>query len=341
MRRISSLPVAEFCPKADSFGVEVESVNALRSTCFHKFAETGEWPEETKKLPDVDFQEIQRWKIPGRLNLEVDGKAVSLLYKDSVKEIRIAVDEDFNYVDVPSDIPIAEVQSKFPNVLCMGHLDMAWDIPELDLVVVSDIKSSIFAVKARTKSLQLHGYGIGFAKRMGRSRYTVDIWDACDGLHYTDNTTIQLDSFDCEEYKGRIRAASKNREGDFVRGSHCSGCWKRDMCPAHLVDVGEENKFSKVLSGKATEADIRQALIDVKTMRDLSDKVKDACESWADRHGPIRSEDGLKEWRPGLRSGRQTLDQKAVAKALGVNDLDKYMSKGNDYQVYDWRNVKK
>jgi hypothetical protein len=342
MRRISSLPTAEFCPKADSFGEDIESTNALRSTVFHKYAETGTWPEDIKRLPDSDVEEIKKWKVPEWLKVKDGDNEIKVHYRDAQKEVRVALDEDFNYIDVPSDVPINEVASKYPGVMSMGHLDMAWDIPSLDLVIVSDIKSSVFAVKARTKSLQLHGYGIGFARKLGRSRYIVDIWDACDGLHYLDNEIIKLDSFECEEYKGRIREASKNRDGGFVRGSHCSGCWKRDSCPAHIVDVQEtDNRFAKVLSGKCSEADVREALIAAKGLQSLYAKVKDACESWAVRHGPVRSEDGLKCWRPALRSGKKSLDQAAVAEALGKEDLKEFMVEGNPFQVFDWVNVKK
>lgn len=337
MRRISSLPVSEFCSRSDSFGDEIESTNALRSTVFHKYCETGVWPEGIRSLPPNDVEEIQKWKRPGPLNYTVDGKKLTFEYSTAVKEVRVSLDNDFNFVELPEGILPHDIADKFPNVLCSGTLDIAWDLPELDMVVVSDIKSSVFAVKARCKSLQLHGYGFGYAKHMGRSRYVVDIWDASDGKHYTDDSIVSLDSFEAEEYKGRIIEASKHREGGFVKGSHCSGCWKRDACPAHLVDV-PDSKFANIFNGKASEADIREALIAAKSLKDKYEKVKDACESWVQRHGPVRSEDGQKEWTVALRSGRKSLDTKAVAVKLGESNLDGYMKVGEPYQVYDWRN---
>lgn len=340
MRRISSLPVAEFCSRSDSFGDEVESTNALRSTVFHKYCETGVWPEQIRNLPDNDVAEIKRWKRPAPLAFRENGRVITLDYSAAVKEVRVSLDSDFNFVETPEGILPHEISDKFPNVLCSGTLDIGWDLPQLDLVVISDIKSSVFAVKSRCKSLQLHGYGIGFARKMARSRYLVDIWDANEGRHYTDDSIVSLDSFECEEYKGRIREASKHREGGFVKGSHCSGCWKRDACPAHLVDV-PDSKFAKLYNGTSTEVDIREALVAAKAMKDQYEKIKDLCESWVQRHGPVRSEDGLKQWTVALRSGKKSLDTSAVAKALGKENLEDYMKSGQPYEIFDWRNVPK
>lgn len=339
MRRISSLPVSEFCDAADTIGVQVETTNALRSTIFHKYAETGVWDEAIKKLPDSDVEEIQKWKVPTPLHCFDGDKKLKLDYKDAVKEVRVSLDSDFNFVELPEGIKPDEISSKFPNVLCSGTLDIGWHLPELDLVVVSDIKSSIFAVKARCKSLQLHGYGIGYAQRVGAKRYLVGVWDASDGRHYIDDTIIQLDSFECEEYKGRIKAASVSRGGGLVKGTHCSGCWKRDACPAHLVDVAD-SEFASLFNGTATEADIRKALIAAKGLKDKYEKVKDICESWVQRHGPVRSEDGLKVWKPMLRAGRKSLDTKAVCAKLELDNLDDFQKAGQPFAVYDWVNRK-
>jgi len=339
MRRISSLPVAEYCSRSDSFGDEIESTNALRSTVFHSYAETGVWPELINSLPDTDVEEIKRWKRPTPLTVNVDGKKITLDYSAAVKEVRVSMDSDFNFVEVAKGTLPGDIQRLYPNVLLSGTLDIGWDLPELDLVVVSDIKSSVFAVKARCKSLQLHGYGLGFAKFLGRKRYLVGIWDASEGRHYIDDQVICLDSFEAEEYKGRIKQASQHRDGGFVKGTHCSGCWKRDACPAHLVDV-PDSKFASIFSGTAKEADIREALVAVKQLEDTAQRVKDACKSWVERKGPIRSEDGLKEWYCAQRPGKKALDQDAVAAKLGVDDLKEFMKPGQPYSVFDWRNRK-
>lgn len=339
MRRISALPVSEFCSKSDEIGIDIETTNAMRSTIFHRYAETGVWDEMIKRLPETDVEEIKKWKVPTPLHCFDGDKKLKLDYKDAVKEVRVSVDSDFNYIELPEGIKPGDISSQFPNVLCSGTLDIGWDVEELDLVVVSDIKSSIFAVKARCKSLQLHGYGIGFAKKQKRSRYLVGVWDASDGRHYIDDSVVSLDSFECEEYKGRIRSASVATGVGFVKGTHCSGCWKRDACPAHLVDV-PDSEFAPIFTGKATEADIRRALIAAKGLKDKYEKVKDACESWVQRHGPVRSEDGLKQWEPRMRAGKKSLDTKAVAAKLGEEDLSGYMKSGQEYQIFDWFNRK-
>lgn len=338
MRRISSLPVSEYCGKADEIGKDVETTNAKRSTIFHAYCESGEWPEAIKELPKEDVEEINKWKVPRPLVITVEGKEIRLSYKNAIKEIRVAVDKDFNYIEVPHDLPLSEVQGKFPSILCIGHLDMAWHVPEHDLVVINDIKSSIFAVKARCKSLQLHGYGIAFAQMHKAKKYLTAIWDACDGKHYVDDKIVELDSFECEEYKERIRAASTTKTDSFVVGSHCGGCWKRQSCPAHMVDVPKDHKYYKLLSGDATEADVRQGLIDARQLADTADKLKRAAQDWVKQHGPIRSEDGTKEWTVAMRNGRKSLDKSLIEKEFG--NLDRFMSEGNPFEVFDWRNVR-
>jgi hypothetical protein len=339
MKRISSLPVAEYCAMSDKIGIDVASVNAARSTCFHSYAETGRWPESVNNLPEQDFAEIQRWKRPTVLIHKDAETVVRLDYKDAIKEIVVALDKDFNFVEVDPTVPQKDIESRYPNAITVGHLDMAWDLPSLDLVVVEDIKSSIFAVKSREKSLQLHAYGIAFAKKMGRSRYKVGIWDANDGKHFI-GEVISLESWECEEYKERIRTACNNNGSEHTTGTHCGGCWKRDNCSAHLVDVGSENQFAKVLGPNPKEEDIRQAMVAAKGLETLSKKVMDICKSWSERHGGIRSEDGLKIFKPVLRSGKTSLDKDAIMVELGLESLEKFEKRGNEFQVFDWLNVK-
>jgi hypothetical protein len=341
MKRISSLPVAEYCAMSDKIGVDVASVNAVRSTCFHSFAETGRWPESVNNLPEQDFAEIQRWKVPTVLVHKEQGDVFpyKLHYKDAIKEIVVALDKDFNFVEVDPAVHQKDIESRYPNAITVGHLDMAWDLPSLDLVVVEDIKSSIFAVKSREKSLQLHAYGIAFAKKMGRSRYKVGIWDATDGKHFM-GEAVSLDSWECEEYKERIRTACNNVGDQFTTGTHCGGCWKREICPSHIVKLPDDSQFAKVFGPNPTVEDIRQALVDVNKAKTILKKVTDIAEGWADRHGGIPSEDGSKIFKARLRSGRTSLDKGAIMSELGLNSLDKFEKQGNDYAAYDWYNAK-
>ncbi len=340
MIRISSLPIQEFCPMSNKIGQDQESVNAKRSTCFHSFCETGVWPEQVKTLPESDFDEIKKWKPPISMRISIGDAKITLKYEDSLKEVRVAVDKDFNYIEVPSDVPQKDIAIKHPDAMIVGTCDMVWYIPEFNLVVVNDIKSSIFAVKARTKSLQLHGYGISFARKMGATRYLVALYDASEGRHYIDDSPVDLDSWECEEYKGRITAACANQGESYVKGTHCGGCWKRDICPAHLVELPGESEFAKILGPSPTEADVRQAMVALKGRDTLNKKVDGIIKDWVQRHGPVRSEDGKKVYKAILRNGRSSLDQKAVQEALGVDNLDKYMKQGNDFIVYDWLNNK-
>jgi hypothetical protein len=339
VKRISSLPVAEYCAMSDKIGVDVASVNAARSTCFHSYCETGRWPEEVNNLPEQDFAEIQRWKVPTVLVHKEGETLYRLEYKDSVKETRVSLDKDFEFVETREDIKPHEIADEYPNVMCSGTADMAWHIPAINLVVVEDIKSSVFAVKAREKSLQLHAYGIAFAKKLGAKYYKVGIWDATDGKHYM-GSVIDVDSWECEEYKERIRVASNNNGDSFTTGTHCGGCWKRDICPSHLVKLNDESAFAKVFGPNPTAEDVRTAMIAVKENESINKKVMDIAKSWADRHGGIPSEDGTKLFKARLRSGKKSLNTELVREQLGLDSLEKFMKQGEEYPAYDWYSQK-
>jgi len=336
MRRMSSLPTLENCGMSDQLGVGIETSNSFRSTCFHSYCENGEWPKEVKRLSEQDFSEIRRWKKP--TDFVYKNPALRLKYSEADKERILALDNDFAFLDLDSKLTQEELQ-KIPNLMTAGHLDMAWDVPEHDLIVISDIKSSVFAVKDRCESLQLHAYGLAYSLLKGRSKYITGIWDASDGKHYYGNIT-ETNTFDFEAIKERIRNACNNNSDKYTKGTHCGGCWKRDSCPAHLVDMGDENRFSKLFNGTATEADIREALVAAKGLGELANKVSEHCKDWVKRHGPVRSEDGCKSWQARLRSGRKSLNQEQVMADLGVDSLEKYMKQGEEYLVYDWLLVK-
>lgn len=334
MKRMSSLPVLEFCGMSDQLGKNIETSNAFRSTCFHSYCENGFWPEEIKYLSEQDLTEIRRWKKPTTFFYSQNGVHVRKEYEDADKEKILGLDRDFNFLALDSKLTQEELQT-IPELMTAGHLDMAWDIPDQDLVVISDIKSSIFAVKDRCESLQLHVYGLAYSLLKGRSKYLTSIWDASDGKYYYGNV-VETGSFDFESIKERIRTACENNSEKYTRGSHCGSCWKRDSCPAHLVDVGPDNRFAAIFNGTATERDYREALVAVKGLGELANKVTEACKSWAERHGGIRSEDGCKVYKPMLRKGRASLDNEAIMKALKVDSLDKFQKRGDDYRVFDW-----
>lgn len=336
MRRISSLPTAEYCPKVDKIGLDVETTQSARSTIFHAYCDTGKWPEDLRTLPEADIEEISKWKIPMPFVYKQGDVTHALQYKNAIRESRVALDSDFDPVDIPRDIPQADIERLFPRTMICGHLDMAWVVG--DLVIVCDIKSSIFAVKDRCESLQLHGYGLALAVILKKPRYLTAIWDATEGRYHANDRAIEVDSFEASDIRDRIRVAASERDGGFRTGVHCGGCWKRSHCPAHLVDV-PEGEFKAILSGEAMEKDVREALVKLKQIADLQKRVDAACKTWVEQHGPVRSEDGKKVYKCQLRSGKDSLDKEAVARALGVENLDGFTRQGKDYPVFDWRNA--
>jgi len=338
MRRISSLPTAEFCPRVDKIGQDVETTQSARSTIFHAYCETGKWSSDLWTLPEKDREEIQKWRVPMPFTYRVGDVAHMLQYKNAVKEMRVAVDKNFKAVAVPAAVPQAEIAERYPEVMICGHLDMAWLLPEHDLVIVCDIKSSIFAVKEGNASLQLQGYGLAACAVTGLGRYVTAIWDAADGRYHVAGQAIEVDGFEAADIKDRIRVAAAERDGNFRTGTHCSHCWKRTHCPAHLADV-PEGEFKALLSGQATEADVRAALVGKKRLEDLHKRVDEACKAWAQQHGPVRSEDGTKWWRCELRTRKGGLDHDAICRALGEPNLDKFYKPPSESTHHDWRKI--
>lgn len=318
----------------DKIGQDVESTQSARSTVFHAYCDTGKWPEEVKHLPEADREEIGQWRVPMPFVYKTGDVTHALQYPNAYRETRVALDWNFAPVIIDKGVAQADIATAHPEVMVVGHLDMAWVVG--DLVIVCDIKSSIFAVKERCDSLQLHGYGLALAVLLGKSRYLTSIWDASDGKYYVAGHAIELDSFECEDIKDRIRNAATERDGGFRTGTHCSGCWKRSNCPAHLVDV-PEGEFKALLSGQATHKDVREALVKLKQMGDLANRVGQAAKDWVVQHGPVPSEDGKKHYRCEMRGGKAALDKTAVQRALGVSTLDEYMKPGKDFPVFDWR----
>jgi hypothetical protein len=196
----------------------------------------------------------------------------------------------------------------------------------------------VFAVRSRTESLQLHAYGIGYALEKGAERYVVGIWDASQGMHYFGDV-VELDSFEYEEYCTRIERASTNESENFIKGSHCSQCWVRSNCPAHLDGTPEQEAY-KALRPGAKESEVRLALVEAKRLEDQSEKLKDAVKAWINLHGHIKSEDGSQQYGPILSGGRKSLDKEAVKRALGVKDLSKFQKKGKDISSFRWVNRK-
>ncbi len=297
MRRISSLPTAEHCPKVDKIGQEVETTASARSTVFHEYCDTGKWNADFVTLPESDQEEILKWKVPMPFVYTVNGVTHALQYKNAKREMRVAVDKNFKAVEVLT-----------------------------------------FAVKDGNKSLQLHGYGLAACAATGLGRYLTAIWDASDGRYHVASSAVEVDGFEAADIMTRIRIASTERDGNFRTGTHCAHCWKRSHCPAHLIDV-PESEFKAILSGDCLEKDVREALIKVKQMEDLRKRVDGACKMWVQNHGPVRSEDGKKWWRCELRKRPGGLDQEAVCRALGEENLDKYKKPAGESAHHDWRNI--
>lgn len=336
MIRISSFPSSEFCAASRSVGKDVEDMNALRSTVFHERCATGKWPVTLSRLPEEDSREIQRWHVPDIFQSSTLGR--SLQYADAEKETRVSLGNSLEYAETPVGVTQEEL-ADMPHVAASGTLDFCWDLPEHDLVVMGDIKSSIYAVSDGPDSLQLHGYGYAKCKQLGRSKYLPVIWDASAGKWHESSSTVDRGSLKWLDVEQRIISTIQNTGDKFTTGSHCRGCWKRQRCPAHLVDLPAENRFARLFSSECSYADVRKALVDARAMVDLADKAMNACKDWVRQNGPVPNEDGTKLYQIGMRAGRKSLDVERLLEASGFDRKD-FEKQGPPMEYFDWRKAR-
>src|SRR6185369_1939484 len=128
-----------------------------------------------------------------------------------------------------------------PNLLTAGTGDCGW--PETDAAAVVDWKSgarAAFNVPAPRENLQLAAYGLGLADRWSKPKMKLGIYLAREGKWLWD--TLHLDSAEGTALWERTRAAALRDPAEAVVGPHCTECYVRLKCPAHLlpvIDLGE------------------------------------------------------------------------------------------------------
>lgn len=325
MSRISALPVLRYCTGSalvDKQVEELEFSRTLRGTVFHKYCETGEWPEEYKLLSKQDQDEISEWKVP---HSYIHGVLGELTYASAVKEYRV------KFRHGPGE-----------DEYIPGTLDMFWIVEHNGrrYAVVVDIKSNIRAVSDGLDSLQLHGYGHALLHEFKElDGYTQGIYSASDGTWHLPGTPIVRDEWEQMEIESAICSAIRQPFSGYHIGTHCSGCWKRTRCPAFLIETHEAPTFEKVIAGSATPEEARAALIMAERMKASLETIKGSLQDWVTQHGPIPSEDGKKSWRPHQMPGRMGIDKKKLALALDMAGMEEseIMTSGSSFQVFSWK----
>lgn len=329
MLRISSLPIAERCPASTSvpsFG----TINSARGTAFHERCEVGAWGPKFRALSDSDKEEISKWEPPSPLM--IGGK--EFLYSKAQKEVRVSLGWDGEYLDL-SALAQEEIELR-QDVSLSGTADMLWVAD--GVIVVGDIKSSIYAASDGADSLQLLGYGLCAAKKHGAACIIPAIWDASDGRWYVGKHLSGGDLFDLEVRCLDVAAKVSHGSAELVTGVHCRGCWRRRLCPAHRLPESGNVSIDRLLSNASepTASEVRSALTEAKKLHDISSEVELAAKAWAIRHGGLLSEDGGKVWKASLVKGRRSLDVEALLEASGL-ERGKFETNGKDYERWEWK----
>jgi len=198
-----------------------------------------------------------------------------------------------------------------PHILSAGTGDCGW--PDGDAAAVVDWKSgarAAFNVPRPGDNLQLALYGLGLADRWSKPKMKLGIYLAREGKWLWD--TLHLDSAEGTALWERTRAAALRDPEEAVIGPHCTDCYVRLKCPAHLLpvlDLGErENVLAPLTAGTpgglVEPARLVRLINACKAMEDLSKAGKDWLKAYVKKHGPIVS-DG-KQWGPIEERGRET-----------------------------------
>lgn len=309
--RPSRLPQAEHCGLAaghESSSTNAAALlgNAFHAAVAHHYRPTDEAfraehavasgrisPEEREQVAEMLGRLTAQWTPPDGAEFEVP----------------VAIDR--HGLSVPTDDL---------GLLTAGTVDCAW--PDGDAAVVVDWKSGARAewnVPIPRENLQLAAYGLALADRMSKPKMRLGIYLAREGKWLWD--TLHLDSVEATALWERTRAAALRDPTEAVIGPHCTECYVRMKCPAHLlpvIDIGERENVLAPLSAGADDALVEpQRLLRLinacKAMEDLADAGKDWLKAYVRRNGPIVV-DG-QQWGPVEVKARESTSVKSLKEA--------------------------
>jgi hypothetical protein len=319
VNRMSALDVSRYCPAAGRLSEQYGAgVAAAVGRAFHaRIAKDPTWEDMVARLPDAQRSEVLAlYAPPDVLSIPVGYGTVNVPMADAEHELEVTI-------DVGDLVPVQ----------CVGHLDLAWHVD--DLAVVVDLKRTRWACPEGPASLQLQAYGLAYALRHECSLYVPAIWDCTEGELLPGKVTkVEEGPF------GAIESAALNTEGEAVTGDHCRHCYARMHCPEYILPGA---LATTTLGPAATGAiqsneDALRCLRVKESMDDLSKVVEKNLKVWCERNGGIVDEKAGKVWRPTTTNGRLGFSKEAAI-ADGV-DVDKYMVRGKAFDTYRWTKLK-
>lgn len=318
------LPFSEFCGLVGRLSPQYGAArSAAMGSAFHakcsNAEDLGTW---LAKLTPDERGEIAEWNPVADWTLE-DGHV--LRYEDGEREFEVAIRKDGT-----------ACKADDPDVLTVGHLDVAWVYG--DTAYVKDIKRSAYTVTDGAATLQLLAYGWAYAAARGARYFVPAIWGAVEGERLV-GPRIDLDDFATAGLWSRIEHAATNR-GEASRGGHCMGCYCRTHCPEHMLPAVAAAGNLAAFAEQGPPLDAKAALEGLllsKGLEDLATLLKDGARAWATQHG-LRDPGNGKQYRPVRSKGKQGLISVAeLRKKLGPK-ADELIKQGNPYDTWRWTN---
>lgn len=323
--RMSSLPIAQFCPKSPGLSQVGSGRAAAVSSAVHAlWAGDDRAPSMLARLTDEEQAEIGNWTRPTDV---VVGTQV-LRYADAVKEIEVAIDARGEYVSAGS-----------PYALSVGHIDFVWILTLADgrrIAYVADLKRSEWTTLDGPRSLQLVAYGIAIASRELCDAFVCGIWSLSDSS-WEWGDMIECDSERFRQLSQRVVAAALNTAGDYGMGNHCTGCYGRLRCPAYLLPPSQAvSELSPFAEGGVpiTGENAAYVLLLAKRAADTADAAIDAVKAAAKQGLKVLDNERGMQYRAVACKGKMGLDKEELQKLLGDTAIP--MKRGAGYDQYRW-----
>lgn len=327
MIRSSALPEGELCGQVRVLNQQFPRTyrNTIIGSAFHAIA--GDQPDAVARLelltPD-EAHELSTWKRPD--DIELGG--VALRYADATKETLVGLDEGCGYIDAQVDDAGNYVE--LPRLLVPARPDMYWVAG--GTVFVGDIKTGEHPILGGPLSLQFVAPALALCDKHGADFFRTGIWWAREG-RWEWSEQIAVDSPLAVQLWQRIRRAATNPPVPVV-GAHCSGCFQRAFCPAHMLPATqlETDLAPLVKPGGLTAENALKAHLMLQALGKLLDTGKDTLKAWLQGHGAVKLEGG-KVLTVDSRAGREYAD----VQLLKADGLTKYIKTSRPPQVVNVR----
>ena len=324
MRRMSSLPLSQFCGKAHQLDNASGRAAALSTAWHARLAGTPGNAELLARLTDKEAETVLGWPAPADVPLDLGGGWLrTLRYEEADKELEVGLTAQGGH-------------STGASCVSLGHLDMAWVVEHPDgrkIAYVGDLKKGEHT--SHPGSLQLLAYGFAYAALKDCDAFCCGIWAGEEGT-WTWGEFVDLESELAQKLLRRVVAAATNDSPEYSMGVHCRDCFGRFRCPAYVIPPGAATGALSILDGKTeiTADKVADLVLAVARVEDMTKTAKEFCKDWAAKNGPV-VKDG-KEWRAIQMPGRKGLDMKALFAAMP--EARRFEKQGEGYTVMKWVN---